>query len=142
MFGTPSSDNSKYYKILGVSKDADDNELKKAYRKLAIKHHPDKNPDNKEENEKIFKEVTTAYDVLKDPEKRKMYDQFGEEGINSMGGGGGGNPFDIFENIFGGGGFGPGMGGFRNRRRRGKDRKEVIPIELEDLYNNVTKKRL
>ena len=120
MFGTPSTDNSKYRKILGVSKDADDNELKKAYRKLAIKHRPDKNPDNKEANEKIFKEVTTAYDVLKDPEKRKMYDQFGEEGLNGMGGGGG-NPFDIFENIFGGGGFGPaGMGGFRNRRRRGK----------------------
>ena len=141
MFRKPSND-TKYYDILGVSKNATNDELKKSYRKLAMKHHPDKNPDNKEENEKLFKEVTTAYDVLKDPEKRRIYDDLGEDGINSMnGGGGGGNPFDIFENIFGGGGFGPGMGGFRQKKkRRGKDRIEEIPIELDDLYNNVVKK--
>ena len=141
MFRQPSKD-SKYYDILGVSKNATESELRKAYRKLAMKHHPDKNPDNKEENEKIFKEVTTAYDILKDPEKRKIYDDLGEEGLNGInGGGGGGNPFDIFENIFGGGGFGPGMGGFRQqRKKRGRDRKEEIPIELDDLYNNVVKK--
>ncbi len=138
MFSSKSS-NNKYYDILGVSKNATNEELKKAYRKLAMKHHPDKNPDSREENEKIFKEVTTAYDTLKDPEKRKIYDELGEEGLNGMGGGG--NPFDIFENIFGGGGFGPGMGGFRKqRKRRGKDRKEQIPVELEDLYNNNVKK--
>ena len=83
---------------------------------------PDKNPDNKEENEKIFKEVTTAYDVLKDPEKRKIYDDLGEEGLNGMGGGGGGNPFDIFENIFGNGGFGPGMEGVLDNKEREGER--------------------
>ena len=140
MFKNKSADN-KYYDILGVTRDATDEQLKKSYRKLAMKHHPDKNPNNREEHEKIFKDISTAYDVLKDPEKRKIYDDLGEEGLNSMNGGGGGNPFDIFENIFGGG-FGPGMGGgFRQqRRRRGKDRIEEIPIELEDLYNNTTKK--
>ena len=76
---------NKYYNILGVSKNASESELKKAYRKLAMKHHPDKNHDKKEENEKIFKEVTTAYDILKDPEKRKIYDELGEEGLNGMG---------------------------------------------------------
>lgn len=139
MFRQQSKDN-KYYDLLGVSRDATPEQLKKAYRKLAIKHHPDKNPNDKETHEKIFKEVTTAYDVLKDPEKRKIYDDLGEEGLNGMGGGGGGNPFDIFDNIFGGG-FGPGMGGFRQqRKKRGRDRKEEIPIELEDLYNNNVKK--
>ena len=151
MFNNKSQDN-KYYDILGLGREASDSEIKKQYRKLAMKHHPDKNPNNREENEKKFKEVSTAYEVLKDPEKRKLYNDLGEEGLNGMGGMGGGNPFDIFENIFGGGGFGgmggfSGMGGFggRNtnfnqRSRRGKDRVEEIPIELEDLYNSNVKK--
>ena len=87
MFRNQSSCDNKYYDILGVDKNADDNQLKKAYRKLAMKFHPDKStPENKEENETKFKEISSAYDILKDPEKRKIYDQFGEEGINNSGG--------------------------------------------------------
>jgi len=70
-----------YYKILGVSRDADDKELKKAYRQLAMKWHPDKNPDNKEEANRRFQEIGEAYEVLSDEEKRKVYDQFGEDGL-------------------------------------------------------------
>ncbi|GIL49380.1 hypothetical protein Vafri_5746 [Volvox africanus] len=70
-----------YYKILGVSKDADDNQLKKAYYKLAQKWHPDKNPNNVEAATEKFKEISEAYDVLSDPQKRTVYDQFGEEGL-------------------------------------------------------------
>lgn len=142
MFRNQSSCDNKYYDILGVDKNADDNQLKKAYRKLAMKFHPDKStPENKEENETKFKEISSAYDILKDPEKRKIYDQFGEEGINNSGGMQA-NPFDIFENFFGGGVGGPfgfSSGGQRNRRR-GSDRIEEISIDLEDLYNNVVKK--
>lgn len=69
-----------YYEVLGVSKTATDEELKKAYRRLAKKYHPDANPDNKEEAEKNFKEVNEAYEVLSDAQKRRMYDQFGHDG--------------------------------------------------------------
>eukprot|EP00204_Picochlorum_oklahomense_P003072 CAMPEP_0118803434 /NCGR_PEP_ID=MMETSP1161-20130426/17151_1 /TAXON_ID=249345 /ORGANISM="Picochlorum oklahomensis, Strain CCMP2329" /LENGTH=104 /DNA_ID=CAMNT_0006731947 /DNA_START=111 /DNA_END=422 /DNA_ORIENTATION=- len=72
-----------YYGILGVGKTATDAELKKAYRKLAVKWHPDKNPDNQEEATKKFKEISEAYDVLSDPEKREIYDTYGEEGLKS-----------------------------------------------------------
>ncbi len=143
MFGNRSQDN-KLYDLLGVSRSASDDEIKKSYRKLAMKHHPDRNPNNREENEVKFKEISHAYEILKDKEKRKMYDDLGEEGIKNMGSGGpGANPFDIFENIFGGrGGFGGGGNPFgrATRVRRGKDRVEEIPIELEDLYNNTVKK--
>ncbi|GMH43554.1 hypothetical protein BSKO_11476 [Bryopsis sp. KO-2023] len=125
-----------YYKVLGVDKNVGETELKKAYRKLAMKYHPDKNPDNKEAAEKKFKEVSEAFEVLSDPEKKKTYDMFGEEGLKQgMGGGGAGfsgggfnftpsNADDIFRAFFGGdmmhdilgggmGGMGgmPGMGG-------------------------------
>ena len=90
------SGDTKLYDILGVSKNATDAEIKKEYRKLAIKHHPDKNPGK--ENEEKFKEISKAYDILKDPEKRKNYDSFGLDGINigeQMG-----NPFDMFVSYF------------------------------------------
>ena len=97
-----------YYNILNLNKNASDSEIKKAYRKLAIKWHPDKNPENKENAEKKFKEISEAYQILSDPEKKKIYDQFGEEGLSGMGGGMDSNPFDIFQSFFGSN---PGMGG-------------------------------
>ena len=81
-----------YYDILGVSKDADAATLKRAYRKLAMKWHPDKNKDNVEQAQAKFQEISEAYDVLSDPEKRKIYDQFGEEGLKGGAGGSGGFP--------------------------------------------------
>ena len=87
-----------YYKILGVNKDADENEIKKAYRKLAIKYHPDKNLGNKEAEEK-FKEINEAYEVLSDKDKRSKYDMYGKEGLN---GGANIDPMDIFNKMFGG----------------------------------------
>eukprot|EP00795_Rhopilema_esculentum_P014508 gene14508-5568_t len=79
-----------YYKILGVSKDADEKEIKKAYRKLALKWHPDKNPDNVKEAEEKFKSISEAYDILSDQEKRAVYDRYGKDGLKAGGGGGGG----------------------------------------------------
>ena len=144
MFSTGNIDNKKLYNDLGVNSKATDSEIKKAYRKLAMKYHPDKCGGNKESEAK-FKNISHAYDVLKDKKKRENYDRFGEEGVKGMGGGGG-DPFDIFNNFFGGGGspFGgmSGMGGMGSfpRRTRGRDRVEQINIELEDIYNNITKK--
>ena len=91
-----------YYEQLGVAKNASADDIKKAYRKLAIKYHPDKNPGNKEAEEK-FKEISAAYEVLSDPEKRSRYDQFGHEAYTSSGGGGGADfnhAQDIFINKF------------------------------------------
>ena len=106
-----------YYKLLGVPKTADDASIRKAFKKLSLKYHPDKNKDNKEEAEKKFIELANAYEVLSDPDKRKIYDQYGEEGLKNQGQQGGGNPFgnmnfdDIFGSFFGGGGQGGGGGG-------------------------------
>jgi molecular chaperone DnaJ len=117
-----------YYEVLGVSKSASQSEIKKAYRKMAIKYHPDKNPDDKAAEEK-FKEAAEAYDVLSNTEKKQRYDQFGHAGMGNrggFGGGGGMNMDDIFSqfgDIFGGGGspfdsfFG---GGSRGGRRMHK----------------------
>lgn len=96
-----------YYKVLGVERGASDQEIAKAYKKLALKHHPDKNPDNKEKAEEDFKRITEAYDTLNSPEKRKTYDQFGKAGLQGGGGmPGGGVSFqqadDIFKAFFGG----------------------------------------
>ena len=88
-----------YYTILGITKNANFDEIKKAYRKLAMKYHPDRNISNKESAEKKFKEISYAYDILSDPEKKSKYDQFGLEGIQN--GGTGVNPFDIFNTMFG-----------------------------------------
>ena len=92
-----------FYEILGIGKSASQDEIKKAYRKLAIKYHPDKNPGDKEAEEK-FKEISGAFEILKDEEKRQKYDQFGHEAF--QGGGGfsrGVDPFDLFKDVFGGG---------------------------------------
>lgn len=93
-----------YYEVLGVPKDASERDLKKAYRKLAMKYHPDRNPDNKESEDK-FKEINEAYEILSDSEKRSRYDQYGHAGF-SNGGPGGGSGFGGFDDIFGGSGFG------------------------------------
>ena len=106
------STDTKLYDLLGVSKGASAAEIKKAYRKMAVKHHPDKGGD-----EQKFKEISAAYEVLSDDEKRQLYDEYGEEALKDGGmGGGGGSPFDIFEAMFGGNPFGP--GGRRRTRRR------------------------
>ncbi|GFY92699.1 DNAJ homologue 3 [Actinidia rufa] len=130
------SDNSKYYEVLGVSKSASQDELKKAYRKAAIKNHPDKGGDPEK-----FKELAQAYEVLSDPEKREIYDQYGEDGLKEgMGGGDAShNPFDIFEQFFGGGAFGGG-GSSRGRKKQGEDVIHSQKVSLEDLYNGTSKK--
>mmetsp|Transcript_7276 Transcript_7276/g.17783 ORF Transcript_7276/g.17783 Transcript_7276/m.17783 type:complete len:420 (-) Transcript_7276:292-1551(-) len=123
-------DTTKLYETLGVEKDADAKDIKKAYRKAAIKHHPDKGGD-----EQVFKEVNAAYEVLSDPEKRAKYDKYGLEGLEE-GGGGGGGPDDLFSMFFGG-------GGGRGRSagpRRGEDINHPLKVSLEDLYNGKTVK--
>jgi molecular chaperone DnaJ len=137
-----------YYEILGVSKSASDDEIKKAYRKLAIKYHPDKNPDDKQAEEK-FKEAAEAYEVLSNAEKRQRYDQFGHAGVGSAAGGGFGgggmNMDDIFSqfgDIFGGAfGFGGG-GGQRGGRRvnRGSNLRVKVKLNLHEIANGVEKK--
>lgn len=135
-----------YYDVLGVTKNATESEIKKAYRKLALKYHPDKNPDNKEAEEK-FKEAAEAYDVLSNAEKKQRYDQFGHAGMGGAAGGGFGggmNMDDIFSqfgDIFGGafgGGFG---GGGRGRRvNKGSNLRVKVKLTLEEIANGVTKK--
>lgn len=128
------------YDTLGVSPDVDANALRKAYRKLALKHHPDKNPGP--ESEQKFKEISGAYEVLSDDKKRSTYDRFGMEGLKEGGGGGGGfgDAHDIFSAFFGGGGSPFGGGGGRSRERRGRDVVHELRVSLDDLYNGTTKK--
>ncbi|CAN6477970.1 unnamed protein product [Victoria cruziana] len=137
MFGRApkKSDNTRYYEILGVPKTASQDELKKAYRKAAIKNHPDKGGDPEK-----FKELAQAYEVLSDPEKREVYDQYGEDALKEGMGGGGSfhNPFEIFESFFGGG-FGGGSSRGR-RQKRGEDVVHTLKVSLEDLYNGTSKK--
>src|SRR5204862_6272863 len=102
-----------YYEVLGVGRDTSEDEIKRAYRKLAVKFHPDKNPDDPQAEEK-FKELGEAYDVLMDADKRAAYDRFGHAAFAQGGGGFRGgfhDPFDIFREVFGGGGGGGGFGG-------------------------------
>ena len=142
-----------YYEVLGVDKSASEDEIKKAYRKIAIKYHPDRNPGNKEAEEK-FKEAAEAYDVLHDPQKRQQYDQFGFAGQSGAGGFGGfggasmnmDDIFSMFGDIFGGhaGGFG-GFGGFgggqrRPQQHRGSDLRLKVKLTLQEISTGVTKK--
>lgn len=146
-----------YYEVLGVGKNASDNEIKSAYRKLAKKYHPDLNPGDKEAEEK-FKEVNEANDVLSDPEKRKRYDQFGFAGVDpnyaaQQGGGAGGfgggfggvDLGDLFGDIFGSGGFG-GFGGFGgssranpNAPRKGHDIQASVILTFEEAAHGCSK---
>ncbi len=131
-----------YYETLGVAKGASADEIRRAYRKLAREHHPDVNPERREEAEAQFKEIGAAYGVLSDDQKRARYDQFGEAGVN--GGGpdisGAGGLGDLFEVFFGGGG-GGGIGGQRAREdiRRGSDIRADVRLTLEECWAGVTK---
>eukprot|EP01113_Clastostelium_recurvatum_P047034 TRINITY_DN832_c0_g1_i2.p1 TRINITY_DN832_c0_g1~~TRINITY_DN832_c0_g1_i2.p1 ORF type:complete len:424 (-),score=142.24 TRINITY_DN832_c0_g1_i2:287-1558(-) len=132
---------SRFYDILGVDANANENDIKKAYRKLAMQYHPDKNQDPGAADK--FKEISMAYETLSDQEKRETYDRFGEEALNG-GGGGGFSADDIFSQFFGGGFFGGagprGGGGGRPRVRRGEDLVHTIKVTLEDLYRGKTQK--
>ncbi|MBO5864664.1 MAG: molecular chaperone DnaJ [Bacteroidaceae bacterium] len=141
-----------YYEVLGVDRNASASDIKKAYRKLAIQYHPDKNPDNKEAEEK-FKEAAEAYSVLSDPDKKARYDQYGFEGLSGAGGAGGfsgagmdiNDIFSMFGDIFGGrGGFGGGFGGFGGNagpaKHRGSDQRVKVKLTLQEIANGVTKK--
>lgn len=136
-----------YYDLLGVPRNADEAEVKRAYRKQALKYHPDRNPGDAKAEAK-FKEVNQAYEVLSDPGKRRLYDQFGEAGVQQGAGAGAGNPFsgfggmgggadvgdifgDIFENFFQGGG---GSQSRRKRARRGHDLKYEVEVTLEEAF--------
>ncbi len=135
--------NQDYYQTLGVAKGASEGDIKKAYRKLAMQYHPDRNPGNQEAEEK-FKDIQKAYEILSDPEKRARYDQFGQAGVDpNMGGGGfggfgqaGGFDFgDIFSQMFGGAG-----GGGRQQNFQGADLRYDIEITLEEAAAGVKKK--
>ena len=144
-----------YYEVLGVQKNANADEIKKAYRKAAIQYHPDKNPGDKQAEEK-FKEAAEAYDVLSNPDKRARYDQFGHAGMSGAAGGGGGfggfsgggfsmedifSQFgDIFGGHFGGGGFRSSNGGGGRHVNRGSDIRVRVRLTLAEIANGVTKK--
>ncbi|KAI1920205.1 Type I HSP40 co-chaperone [Ophidiomyces ophidiicola] len=133
---------TKYYDVLGVAPTASEAELKTAYKKGALKHHPDKNAHNPDAAEK-FKDLSHAYEVLSDPQKRQLYDQFGEEGLEQGGGGGGMNAEDLFAQFFGGGGGFGGMfgGGMRETGpKKARTIHHVHKVSLEDIYRGKVSK--
>ncbi|MFP6854404.1 MAG: molecular chaperone DnaJ [Opitutales bacterium] len=136
-----------FYDLLGISRDASGTELKKAYRKLAVQFHPDKNPGDQEAEEK-FKQISEAYDVLKDPAKRQRYDQYGHAAFQGGGGSAASvDPFEIFREVFGGGGGGGfggifddffgGGGGSRGSAERGADLRYDLEISLDEAVKGV-----
>ena len=136
------------YKILGVNKNATQEELKRAYRKLTMELHPDRNPDNREEAERKFKEMKAAYDILSDEQKRATYDRYGYEAASGNGAGGGFGGFgaggfnadvfgDIFGDIFGGG---RNRGGARQQQARGHDLAYELDLSLEEAVNGGEKR--
>ena len=135
-----------YYEILGVEKNASSDQIKSAYRKMALKYHPDKNPGDKKA-EKNFKESAEAYEVLSNPQKRERYDRFGHEGLGRMGGGfrDVGDIFSAFSDIFGGGGADSifddffGFGGSRRRNRRGANLRCRVTIDFSEASKVVEK---
>jgi len=139
------SQKKDFYEVLGVSRSANESEIKKAYRKLALKYHPDKNPDDKASEDK-FKEAAEAYEVLSDSDKRARYDRFGHAGMGGAGGGRGGMDMDdifsqfgdVFGGGFGGGSFGGSRGG--TQRARGTNLRVKMKMTLEEIAEGVTKK--
>eukprot|EP00123_Amoebidium_parasiticum_P013546 comp22019_c2_seq1/m.31913 comp22019_c2_seq1/g.31913 ORF comp22019_c2_seq1/g.31913 comp22019_c2_seq1/m.31913 type:complete len:400 (-) comp22019_c2_seq1:30-1229(-) len=126
---------SKFYDTFGVSPEASVDEIRKAYKKLALKYHPDKNHGNPEAAEK-FKEISYQFAVLEDPKKRELYDRYGEQGLKEGGGGGDFSADDIFSRLFGMGGMGGGM----RRERRAPDVRHELQVTLEQLYSGCTRK--
>lgn len=131
-----------YYEILGVDRGVSDKDLKKAYRRVAMKYHPDRNPDDHAAEEK-FKEANEAYEVLSDDQKRAAYDQYGHAGVDQAAGGGGGAGYNNFSDIFGdvfGDIFGGGGRGGRGGPARGSDLRYTLDLELEDAVRGTTVK--
>lgn len=140
-----SKDKADYYELLGVSRNAAGTEIKSAYRRLAVKYHPDKNPGDREAEER-FKEIGEAYDVLSSREMRERYDRFGHDGLRAESARGGGfhDPFDIFREVFGGGGGGGDIfsdlfGGGAAARPRGANLRTSVEITLEEAASGVEK---